>query len=179
LHHLVKEGTAIVPFFHGYHLFAKVAFSIENKVKALVEEKIAGREDLFLVGVKMHPNGKLEVLVDGDGGVSIQDCAEISRHVGFHLEEADAIAHAYRLEVSSPGIDAPLTSIRQYRKNVGRNVHITLQEGDTKTGKLVEVAEDHITVIETVKEKGRKAVEHHSDIPFGDIKTTKVLISFK
>ncbi|SEL04383.1 ribosome assembly cofactor RimP [Parapedobacter koreensis] len=156
-----------------------VEFAIENKVRTLVEEKIADREDLFLVGVKMHPNGKLEVLVDGDNGISIQDCAAISRHVGFHLEEEDAISHAYRLEVSSPGIDTPFALDRQYRKNVGRMIQLKLQDGAEKEGKLLEVADGYIIIMEKIKEKGKKAVEHQSNVPFGSIKTAKVLISFK
>lgn len=153
--------------------------AIENRVKALVEAKIAGREDLFLVGVRMYPNNRLEVLIDGDHGVSIDDCVDISRYIGHCLEEEDAIAQAYRLEVSSPGVDSPLTSIRQYRKNIGRDVKITLHDGGTKTGSLAEVSDDAVTILEKVKEKGKKAVEHRSEIPFAHIKTTKVLISFK
>ncbi len=153
--------------------------AIVDRVKALVAEKIGDREDLFLVGVKMHPNGKLEILVDGDHGVSIQDCAAISRHVGFHLEEEDAISHAYRLEVSSPGIDAPITLMRQYQKNIGRDVHVKLQDGLEKTGKLLEVTTDEIVIEEKVKEKGKKAVVQSCQIPFDHIITTKVLISFK
>lgn len=145
----------------------------------MVGEKIADRDDLFLVGVKMYPNGRLEILIDGDNGVSIQDCAEISRHVGFYLEEEEAIAHAYRLEVSSPGIDAPLVSIRQYHKNIGRNVQVQLHSGEAKEGRLLEVTDEYIVIIEKVKEKGKKAVECQSKIPFENIKTTKVVISFK
>ena len=153
--------------------------SIIDRVAALVTEKIADRDDLFLVGVKMHPNGKLEILVDGDHGISIQDCAGISRHVGFHLEEENAIDHAYRLEVSSPGIDAPIMLNRQYQKNIGRNVQVKLQDGLEKTGKLLEVTADYIIIEEKIKEKGKKAVEQQSNIPFDYIITTKVLISFK
>jgi len=156
-----------------------VAFSIEDKVSALVGEKIADREDLFLVGVKMHPSGKLEVLIDGDNGVSIEDCVAISRYVGFQLEEEDAISHAYRLEVSSPGVDMPLTSARQYRKNIGRAVQIRLQDGATKEGELLEVTGEYITIAEKIKEKGKKAVENQRAIPFENITTIKVLISFK
>ena len=94
--------------------------NIEQRVTALVEEKIADRPDLFLVQVKMHSNGKLIILVDGDQGLSIQDCVAISRHVGFHLEEENAIEQAYNLEVSSPGVDMPLQLGRQYVKNVGK-----------------------------------------------------------
>ncbi len=144
-----------------------------------MQEKIADREDLFVVDVKMHSNGKLEVLVDGDQGISIQDCAAISRHVGFHLEEEDTIQHAYRLEVSSPGIDRPLNTVRQYRKNIGRTVEVSLQDGGTVSGKLVEVAEESIIIVEKIKEKGKKAVEQQRMIPLGNITTIKVLISFK
>jgi hypothetical protein len=82
--------------------------NIEKRVTELVEEKIADMPNLFLVDVKMHSNGKLIVLVDGDNGIGIADCAAISRHVGFHLEEENVIEEAYNLEVSSPGIDTPL-----------------------------------------------------------------------
>lgn len=156
-----------------------MAHSIEDKVNALVEEKIADRDDLFVVEVKMHSNGKLEVLVDGDHGISIQDCAAISRHVGFRLEEEDAIPHAYRLEVSSPGIDRPLSTVRQYRKNIGRTIQVSLQDGTTKTGKLLEVADESVTIVETIKEKGKKAVEQQQTVPLENITTIKVLISFK
>ncbi len=145
----------------------------------MVEEKIVDRDDLFVVDVKMHPNGNLEVLVDGDNGISIQDCAAISRYVGFQLEEEDAIPHAYRLEVSSPGIDRPLHTVRQYRKNTGRTIQLSLQDGTTKTGRLTDVADASVTIMETIKEKGKKAVEQQETIPLENIKTIKVLISFK
>lgn len=156
-----------------------MAQSIENKVIALVEEKIADRDDLFVVDVKMHANGTLEVLVDGDQGISIQDCAAISRHVGFRLEEDDMIAYAYRLEVSSPGIDRPLSMVRQYRKNKGRNIQVSMRDGRITTGKLLEVTEDAITIVEAVKEKGKKAVEQQQTIALENIISIKVLISFK
>ncbi|MEC3881699.1 ribosome assembly cofactor RimP [Parapedobacter sp. 10938] len=156
-----------------------MAHSIEDKVSALVKEKIADRDDLFVVDVNMQANGTLEVLVDGDQGISIQDCAAISRFVGFQLEEGDVIPHAYRLEVSSPGIDRPLSMERQYRKNIGRAVQVSMPDGATKTGKLLEVADGAITIVETIKEKGRKAVEEQQTIPLENITTIKVLISFK
>lgn len=152
---------------------------VEDRVIEWVTAKIADREDLFLVGVKMHSSGKLEVLVDGDQGISIQDCSAISRHLGGLLEEEGLIQHAYRLEVSSPGVDAPLTSERQYRKNIGRNVQLKLQEERTMEGQLLDVTATDIIIAEKVKEKGKKAYIQQHTIPFDDIITTKVLISFK
>jgi ribosome maturation factor RimP len=153
--------------------------SIEKRVVDLVNEKIADRPDLFLVDVKIHSNGKLIILVDGDSGIGIKDCAAISRHVGFHLEEENAIEHAYNLEVSSPGIDAPLKQKRQYEKNIGRNVSVKNIDSAKREGKLLLVADDGVTIEEIKKEKGKKAEIIESFIPFDQIAETKVLISFK
>ncbi len=152
---------------------------IEKRVTELVEEKIADRPDLFLVDVKMHSNGKLVILVDGDKGIGIADCAQISRHVGFHLEEENVLEDAYNLEVSSPGIDAPLTLPRQYVKNVERQLTIKMADGTKREGKLNGLTEDAILLEEITKEKGKKAETIESVIPLDKITETKVLISFK
>src|ERR1700744_1601278 len=117
---------------------------IEKRVRELVEEKIVeiGRPDLFLVDVKMHANGKLMILVDGDKGIGISECAAISRYVGFKLEEENTIETAYNLEVSSPGLDTPLTQIRQYTKNIGRELAIKMADGVKREGKLTALTED-------------------------------------
>jgi ribosome maturation factor RimP len=152
---------------------------IEKRVTELVEEKIADRPDLFLVDVKMHTNGKLIILVDGDKGIGIADCAQISRHVGFHLEEENVVDTAYNLEVSSPGIDAPLVLPRQYIKNVGRSLAIKMTDGSKKEGKLAAITEDAVIIEEINKQKGKKAETIESVIPLMQIIETKVLISFK
>ncbi len=153
--------------------------SIEKRVIELVEEKIADRPDLFLVDVQMHGGGMLSILIDGDNGVAITDCVAISRHVGFHLEEENTIEQAYNLEVSSPGIDTPLKSLRQYQKNINRSLSIKLTNGDKKEGKLIAVDSDGITIEENIKEKGKKATLVQNVVPFTDISETKVLVSFK
>jgi ribosome maturation factor RimP len=154
---------------------------IEKRVRELAEEKIAeiGRPDLFLVSVKMLPNGKLIILVDGDKGVGIADCAQISRYVGFRLEEENVIADAYNLEVSSPGIDTPLVMPRQYVKNIGRKLSIKMADGSKREGNLSSLTEDAIVIEETNKEKGKKAEQVESVIPLTQITETKVVISFK
>jgi len=152
---------------------------IEKRVTELVEEKIADRPDLFLVSVKMHSSSKLAILVDGEKGIGIADCAAISRHVGFHLEEENVIEDAYNLEVSSPGIDAPLVLPRQYVKNVGRQLAIKMADGSKREGKLTGMTEDAVVIEETIKEKGKKAEIVESAVPLAQITETKVLISFK
>jgi len=152
---------------------------IEKRVTELVEEKIADKPDLFLVSAKMQPNGKLVILVDGDKGIGIADCVAISRHVGFHLEEENVIETAYNLEVSSPGIDLPLTMPRQFVKNIGRTLAIKMADGSKREGKLTGLTEDAIIIEETKKEKGKKAEQIESVIPMEQITETKVVISFK
>lgn len=153
--------------------------NIEKRVRELVEEKIADKPNLFLVDVKMHSNGKLIVLLDGDNGVGIDDCVAVSRHVGFHLEEENVIETAYNLEVSSPGIDFPLSSPRQYAKNIGRTLGIKMTDGAKREGILSALTEDAIIIEEKIKEKGKKAETVESVIPINQITETKVLISFK
>lgn len=151
---------------------------VEQRVKELVEEKIADRADLFIVRIRMLKSGVLEILLDGDNGISIDDCVAVSRHVGFHLEEENVIENAYRLEVSSPGIDTGLLLPRQYDKNIGRDVRIKLLDGGKHEGKLIGATETMVTIQEKVKEKGKKAELKESVFSLDQIKETKVLISF-
>jgi len=152
--------------------------NIEKRVRELVEEKIKDKPNLFIVEIKMHSNGKLIILIDGDKGVGIDDCAAISRHVGFHLEEESVIETAYNLEVSSPGIDTPLVSVRQYLKNIDRNLDIKMTTGVKREGKLKGITADAVIIEEKIKEKGKKAEVVESYIPIDQITETKVLISF-
>ncbi|MDB4926669.1 ribosome assembly cofactor RimP [Mucilaginibacter sp.] len=155
--------------------------NIEKRVVELVEEKISeiARPDLFLVSAKLQPNGKLIILVDGDKGIGIAECVQISRYVGFKLEEEDVIKTPYNLEVSSPGIDLPLTMVRQYTKNIGRDLAIKMADGNKREGKLTAITEDAVLIEEKIKEKGKKAEIIESVIPIEQITETKVLISFK
>lgn len=152
---------------------------VENRVKELVEEKIADRPDLFILSIRMLKSGVLEILLDGDSGIPIADCVAVSRHVGFHLEEENVIENAYRLEVSSPGVDSPLVLVRQYEKNIGRDIRIKLEDGTKREGKLVAITSEAVTIEEKVKEKGKKAELKEAIFPLNQIQETKVLISFK
>ncbi|AMQ00836.1 Ribosome maturation factor RimP [Pedobacter cryoconitis] len=152
---------------------------VEKRVIELVEEKISDRPELFLVEVKLLPGNKLIIHVDGDQGISIQDCAAISRHVGFHLEEENTIEKAYNLEVSSPGVGEPLKLQRQYEKNIGRELSVKVTGGDIMEGKLLDVNEQSVTIEAKVKEKGKKAQLVETSLDFSNIIETKVLISFK
>lgn len=152
----------------------------ENVVEKLVKEKIEGT-DCFIVDIAVAPGNKIRVLLDKDSDTSINDCVEVSRYIERSL---DRDKEDFELQVMSPGIDYPLSSVRQYNKNKGRNVKVKLVEGGTVEGELTDVDEDRITVFTKTKERmeGRKAkrwVEREVVIPFENIVETKIIISFK
>lgn len=173
-----RERGHYVPSFYLSIKFLQMT-NVEKRAAELVEEKLAEKPGVFLVSVKMHSNGKLIILIDGDNGLGISDCVDVSRHVGFHLEEENVVADAYNLEVSSPGIDTPLEQPRQYAKNIGRQVAIKTTDGNKREGKLLSHNTDHVLIEETIKQKGKKAELVESTIPTETIAETKVLISFK
>jgi len=155
---------------------------IEEKLLAIVEKHLPG-DDLFIVDLIITGNSgrqKISIIVDGDKGVDIDTCALISRKVGDEIEEGNIISAAYVLEVSSPGIDQPLKLKRQYYKNIGRKISVTIEDGSQINGLLKEVSDDSIILDAEKKEKGSKKVTIESrQIAFTDIRKTNVLVSFK
>ena len=127
--------------------------------------------DVTLTGPKSYQ--KLRVFLDGDKGVTIDQCAEISRKLAKRLDEEDLIKDAYQLEVSSAGIDQPLQLLRQYHKNVGRMVKVFKTDGKEVKGTLISVNEQGIAM-----EIKNKKVTEMSTILFQDIQHTKVLVTF-
>lgn len=156
---------------------------IEEKITDLLEALFRTEEfsDCFLVEVKLHANRKLEVFMDCDSGVTFERCQKTSRYLEKHLDEENWLGEKYILEVSSPGIGRPLKLHRQYPKNIGRKVEVTLTEGTTKKGTLVAVNDAEIVIEEkrVFKEGKRKKREIvKTAVPFDTIKQTVVKVSF-
>ncbi len=138
--------------------------------------------DLFIVDVAVSDSParpKITVLADGEQGITIDQCATLSRRINKRIEEAFGEEISYVLEVSSPGVDFPLTQPKQYQRHTGRNLKLKLQDGTEKTGKLEEVTDSGIGLLEEIKQKGKKATYEPVQIPFGDIVKANVVISFK
>jgi ribosome maturation factor RimP len=147
---------------------------IEQRVNSLVEM----HPTHFLVEVRIKPTNNIKVFIDADEGVIISDLIRYNRKLYKIIEESGFYPDGnFSLEVSSPGLDEPLKLRRQYKKNVGRHVEVTFQDGSNKEGKLVETTEDGI-VIETETGKGKKREVKQESILFTDIKTTKIQIKF-
>lgn len=132
----------------------------------------------FVVDIKITVSkirSKILILVDSDEGISIDQCGEISRQVGVILDEI--IDTPFVLEVSSPGIDTPLKLIRQYKKNIGRNLKVILQDGQELRGNLLVVDETSIQI--QPEQKKKKELLEPKSLLLEDIRQATVLVSFK
>lgn len=148
---------------------------LKARIEDIVNENLEN-EAHFLVDIIITvSNGpkKVLILLDGDEGINIDNCAKVSRVVGHAIEEEELISDAFRLEVSSPGLDHPITLLRQYEKNVGRKVKITLNDGLSHAGKLLSANKNEIEIEEIIKKEKNKLT-----ILFKDILKTEVLVSF-
>ena len=101
-----------------------------------------------LEAVEVTPAGRrrlLRVAVDKDGGVTMDEIAEATKAVSRLLDDSEAMGEQpYTLEVTSPGVDRPLTLPRHWRRNVGRLVALTLTGGDKVTGRIAAAGEDEV-----------------------------------
>jgi ribosome maturation factor RimP len=154
-------------------------------LKQTLEEIVAKHlpeDDHFVVDIILSEKSnksQVKILIDADQGVSIDTCAKVSRAVGDEIEAKELVPEAFVLEVSSPGLDYPLSSKRQYAKNVGRKLKVSLADGKDIEGQLTEVDNTEIKLLTKVKEKGKKAQEVAISIPLEQIKKSIVLVSFK
>lgn len=148
------------------------------KIEEFVKNIIQKSENLFLVDVASAPGNKITVLLDGDNGITIDDCTAINKALYKFIEETELFAEAnFSLEVSSPGIDRPLQLLRQYKKNTGRRVAVVMNDGSKIEGVLTQVSDENI-IIEEKTGKGVKMSMKSTTILFNQIKHTTVLITF-
>lgn len=159
------------------------SFFIEEKIHELLAAKFQEEtfQDCFLVEFNLHTGNKLEVFVDSDSGVTLEKCRRISRYLESYIDEEGWLGEKYTLEVSSPGLGRPLKLKRQYLKNIGRKVEVTLTDGEVKTGILKSADESVITLQEVmVRKEGKKKKKEVvlTEIPFDSIKKTMIVISF-
>ena len=145
-----------------------------NSIANLVNQHLANT-DKFLVDVLVKPGNRIFVFIDGDHGVMISDCVEVSRFVESHL---DRESEDFELNVSSAGADQPIKLPRQYVKNIGRSLQVKLSEEISVSGKLEEVNEKGI-VLTTAGDKKKKLPAETLNIPFENMIESKVIISFK
>ena len=154
------------------------AETLISEIGKKLEAVLSAHPSHFLVEIRIKPTNNVKVFIDGDEGVILSDLIQYNRKLYKELEESGLFPDGdFSLEVSSPGLDEPLKLFRQYKKNLGRYVDVTLADNSKIEGKLLEAAEDSI-VVETETGKGKKKEVKQERIPFNQVKTTKIQIKF-
>ena len=151
----------------------------EHKVHQLLNDGIAERPHLFVLECNISTDRRIKVVLDGDQGVNLQDCIDISRAIEHHLDRETV---DFELEVTSAGIDRKLTLPRQYKKNLGRTLKIKTSN-QTFEGEVKEVGDLEVTLSRKERQpkkigKGKETVEIINTIPYADIQEAIVVITF-
>ncbi|UPT72327.1 MAG: ribosome assembly cofactor RimP [Flavobacterium sp. JAD_PAG50586_2] len=153
--------------------------AFKEKISELLEEVLKEKPSLFLVDLAINDQFKVMVTLDGDNGVNLQDCIDVSRAIDNNLDREE---QDYSLEVASAGVSTPLKMVRQYRKNIGRTLKVKTNN-ETIEAVLEQVSDEGITLSWTAREpkkigKGKETVEHKREIPYSEIKEAIVTIIF-
>ena len=151
---------------------------MKEKVEQLIAECIKGT-DIFLVKFTVSSTNDINVLLDSDSGLTLSDCRSISRAIESSLDRED---EDFSLTVSSAGVGEPLV-LRQYKKNVGRKVRLTLIDGEIIEAKMVAADDKGVELEWKSREKkptgkGKITVINNRLLEYENIKQTIVLITF-
>ena len=141
------------------------------KILELVNQALEG-SDKFLVNLKITPDNRIYVDIDGDNGVTIDDCIELSRAIESQLDRDE---EDFALDVSSAGADQPLKLTRQLVKNIGREVEAVTFDGQKTVGELTAADEANVTL----RTAGTKK-QAPQEVVLGrrDVKSIKVVLKF-
>ena len=153
---------------------------MREKVTGLLEQVLSENPSLFLIDFSISENNKITVILDGDSGVTVEDCITVSRAIEHNLdrEEVD-----FSLEVMSSGVSEPLKIPRQFQKNIGRSLKVKTGEGVIVEGELAKVNEAAITLQWKAREpkpigKGKITVQKEAVLTYKEIVEAKVMIKF-
>ena len=150
-----------------------------EELKKHIEKELEG-SCIYIVGLSVSPNNEIEVVVDSDEPLSIEDCEKLTHSIedAFDRDKED-----YTLEVGSAGLTSPLKVPRQYKKYIGRDVEVILNDGQKLTGLLKAAGDDDFTIAyeQKVKKEGAKRPEKtlmERTLGYNEIKQTKYLLKF-
>ncbi|KMQ68222.1 hypothetical protein ACM39_10285 [Chryseobacterium sp. FH2] len=151
-----------------------------KRIEELLNEFLETRKDLFLIDLKFSAGDDITVILDGDNGVSLQDCLDVSRAVEFNMDREE---HDFSLQVMSAGLSEPLSTPRQFKKNIGREIEVLLNDSTKIEAELTKVDDEKITLILRYRKpkdvgKGKVDVEEEKEIPYSEIKKALVTIKF-
>ena len=151
----------------------------KEKVKSLLGEALAEKPSLFLIDFVVGPMNRIEVTIDGDEGVVVEDCIELSRAIEHSLDREE---EDFSLQVMSAGVTEGLVHQRQYAKNIGRTLDVETKE-DKIEGELIAATADNFTIEWKAREpkpvgKGKVTVVKTAVIVFEDVVKAQVVVKF-
>jgi ribosome maturation factor RimP len=154
--------------------------SFKETVKVLLDEALSQKPSMFLIDLVVTEDNKISITLDDDNGVVLQDCMVVSRAIEHELDKDEL---EYSIDVASAGVSTPLKFIRQYKKNISRNIKVTTNELDKIEAKLIAADDEKITLEWQSREpkkvgKGKETVNNKKEIAYAEIKEAIVLISF-
>ena len=152
---------------------------LKEKVQQLIEEALEENPSLFLIEFEIKGDNQILVVIDGDKGVSVNDCIEVSRKIEHNLDRDE---QDFSLEVTSAGAASALVMPRQFKKNIGRKLSVKTEEQKFEAN-LEEVNEEEITLRWKAREpkpvgKGKITVNKETVLKYADIVEAKVMITF-
>jgi ribosome maturation factor RimP len=153
--------------------------TFKEKVLGLLEEGLKEKPSVFLIDLTITDAFKIIVTLDGDNGVTLQDCIDISRAIEHNLDREE---QDFSLEVASGGLSTPLKLVRQYKKNIGRTL-IVKTATEKIEAELTHVNDDFITLEWEAREpkkigKGKETVQKKLELPYAEIKEAIVTVTF-
>lgn len=153
--------------------------TFKEKVNTLIKEALLEKPSIFLIDLNISDSFKISVGLDGDNGVSLQDCIDISRAIENNLDREE---QDFSLEVASVGVGSPLKFTRQYIKNIGRTLIVTTNTEKIEA-ELVEANDVFIILSWEAREpkkvgKGKETVQKTQQIPYTEIKEAIVTVTF-
>jgi ribosome maturation factor RimP len=153
--------------------------TFKEKVNKLLTECLLEKSTIFLIDLIITDAFKIIVTLDGDNGVVLQDCIDVSRAIENNLDREE---QDFSLEVASVGVGSPLKMIRQYKKNVGRTL-IVKTATENIEAELVEANDDFVILSWQAREpkkigKGKETVQKRLELPYADIKEAIVTVTF-
>jgi ribosome maturation factor RimP len=155
---------------------------LNQKIKGWIDDYV-GQGPIFLVDLLVTQGARrtlISILLDTEEGVTIEECALLSRKLGHHMEENEWIEEAYNLEVSSPGLDYPLTQGWQFKKNIGRQIKVWLVGEDPVIGILQGYTDVAVEILIEKMVKHKKVVAKESSwIQLAVVDKIKVQVTFQ
>jgi ribosome maturation factor RimP len=152
--------------------------TLKDRVTELVVTALETRKDLFLIEYTVTPDQKIKVFIDGDKGVQLQDCIDISRHIEHQLDREE---YDFSLEVASAGVGSNLKKVRQYQNNIGRKLRVEIEGVKPLEGTLVKADENTFALMWKQREpkpigKGKITVTKEETLSYDAIASAIVLV---